>query len=229
MLDKTNSCTSVHTHRPYTSRRQRRRLPPCPLVSALVPLKWYSRHLQFPHRVPFPKKNVPWCPCHFNNYMHTDLYTCRKIKKCEVHIPLSIRTTTTHCHQIWSRTIMFNFNSQQNVHVHDSTLQNHCSVQSSMMFFPWKKSRNIYRVLELTSSTCTCTCGVTAQWTFQVLLINQIWIIQGQSSRKTDLSTHVGRILIVIIIILKSYIYIKRMYLPNKVLKVPSITKFPER
>ena len=53
--------------RPDTSRRQRRRLPPCPLVIALVPLKCSSRNLQFPHRVPFTKEKMPWCPCPFKN------------------------------------------------------------------------------------------------------------------------------------------------------------------
>ena len=38
-----------------TSWRQRKWLPPCPLVIALVPLKCSSRELQFPHRVPFTK------------------------------------------------------------------------------------------------------------------------------------------------------------------------------
>ena len=38
-------------------------LPPCPLVIALVPLKCSSRNLQFPHRVPFAKEKIPWCPC----------------------------------------------------------------------------------------------------------------------------------------------------------------------
>ena len=58
---------SCDDDRPDTSRRQRRRLPPCPLVIALVPSKWSSTNLQFHHRVPFTKKNMPWCPCPFNS------------------------------------------------------------------------------------------------------------------------------------------------------------------
>ena len=42
-------------------------MPLCPLVIALVPLKCSSRHLQFPHRVPFAKEKMPWCPCPFKN------------------------------------------------------------------------------------------------------------------------------------------------------------------
>ena len=38
--------------RPYTSQRQQRRLPPFPLVIALVPLERSSRNIQFPYRVP---------------------------------------------------------------------------------------------------------------------------------------------------------------------------------
>ena len=53
--------------RPDTSHRQRRRLPPCPLSIALVPLKCSSINLQFPHRVPFTKEKMPWCPCPFKN------------------------------------------------------------------------------------------------------------------------------------------------------------------
>ena len=51
--------------RPDTSQRQRRWLPPLPLVIALVPLKCSSRILQFPHRVPFDKEKWPWCPWPF--------------------------------------------------------------------------------------------------------------------------------------------------------------------
>ena len=57
----------VYMCRPDTSRRQRRRLPPLPLAIALVPLKCSSRNLQFPHRVPFAKEKMPWCPCPFKN------------------------------------------------------------------------------------------------------------------------------------------------------------------
>ena len=53
--------------RPDTSQRQRRRLPPLPLVIALVPLKCYSRNSQFPHRVPFAKEKMPWCLCPFKS------------------------------------------------------------------------------------------------------------------------------------------------------------------
>ena len=62
-------CTHFYTKkgRPDTSRRQRRRLPPCPLVIALVPLKCSSTILQFHHRVPFTKKKMPRCPCPFKN------------------------------------------------------------------------------------------------------------------------------------------------------------------
>ena len=35
--------------RPVTSRKQQRQLPQCPIVIALVPLKFASRNLQFPH------------------------------------------------------------------------------------------------------------------------------------------------------------------------------------
>ena len=42
--------------------------PPWPPVNALVPLKSFSRNLQFPHyRVPFTKEKMPWCPCPFKN------------------------------------------------------------------------------------------------------------------------------------------------------------------
>ena len=45
--------------RPDTSRRQRRRLPPCPLVTALVPLKCSSVQIcKTHHRVPFTQ-----CAC----------------------------------------------------------------------------------------------------------------------------------------------------------------------
>ena len=37
------------------------------LGTALVPLKYSSRNLQFPHRVPFTKETMPWCPCPFKN------------------------------------------------------------------------------------------------------------------------------------------------------------------
>ena len=59
--------TYMYNVRPDTSRRQRRQLPPCPLVIALVPLKCSSRNLQFPHRVPFTKEKMPWCPYPFKN------------------------------------------------------------------------------------------------------------------------------------------------------------------
>ena len=39
---------------------------------ALVPLKCYSRNLQFPHRVPIYQR-MPWCPCSFKT-QHTDLH-----------------------------------------------------------------------------------------------------------------------------------------------------------
>ena len=45
------------------------RLPPCPLVIALVPLKCFSRNLQFPHRVPlynaFTIEKMPLFLCPF--------------------------------------------------------------------------------------------------------------------------------------------------------------------
>ena len=47
--------------------RQWRRIPPCPLVVALVPFKCSCRNLQFPHRVPFTKETMLWCPCPFKN------------------------------------------------------------------------------------------------------------------------------------------------------------------
>ena len=51
-------------------KRQQRRLPPyrCPLVIALVPLHCPSKNLLFPHRVPFTKEIMPWCPCPFQAY-----------------------------------------------------------------------------------------------------------------------------------------------------------------
>ena len=63
--------------RPDTSRRQRRRLPACSLVIALVPLKWSSRYLQFPHWVPLTKENMHWCPWPFNSeaYKHAYVWT----------------------------------------------------------------------------------------------------------------------------------------------------------
>ena len=48
--------------RPDTSR-----LPPCPLDIVLVPLKCPSRNLQLPHKVPFTKKKMHWCPFPFKN------------------------------------------------------------------------------------------------------------------------------------------------------------------
>ena len=42
-------------------------MPPCPLVIALVPLKCSSRNIQFPHRVPFTREKMPWCPHRFKN------------------------------------------------------------------------------------------------------------------------------------------------------------------
>ena len=43
--------------RPDTSRRQRRQLPPLPLVIALVPVKCHSRNLQSPHiGCPLPRR-----------------------------------------------------------------------------------------------------------------------------------------------------------------------------
>ena len=52
---------------PDTLWRQWRRLPPCPLVIALVPLKYSCRCLHFPHRLPFTKEKMPWCPYPFKN------------------------------------------------------------------------------------------------------------------------------------------------------------------
>ena len=60
--------------RPDTSRRQRRQLPPLPLVIALVPLKCSSGNLQFPHRVPFSREKLPWCPCPFKNEAYSPAY-----------------------------------------------------------------------------------------------------------------------------------------------------------
>ena len=65
MLLHTN--TKARFSRPDTSQRQRRRLPPCPLVLALVPLKCSSTNLQFHFRVPFTEKKMPWCPCPSKN------------------------------------------------------------------------------------------------------------------------------------------------------------------
>ena len=48
--------------RPATSRRQQRRLPPCPMVVALVPLKCSRRNLQICNRVPFTKEKMSCCP-----------------------------------------------------------------------------------------------------------------------------------------------------------------------
>ena len=41
---------------PDTSQRQQRWLLSCPLVIALVPLKCSRRNLQFPHRLPLPRR-----------------------------------------------------------------------------------------------------------------------------------------------------------------------------
>ena len=62
-----------YVYRPDTSQRQRRRFPPLPLAIALVPLKCSSRNLQFPHRVPFAKEKMPWCPC--KNEAYRPAYT----------------------------------------------------------------------------------------------------------------------------------------------------------
>ena len=48
-------------YRSDTSYRQRRWLPPCPLIIALVPFKCFSRNFQFPHNVPFTKEKMPRC------------------------------------------------------------------------------------------------------------------------------------------------------------------------
>ena len=42
------------------------RLPPCPLVIALVPLKYSNWNSNF-LRVPFTKEKMPWCPYPFKN------------------------------------------------------------------------------------------------------------------------------------------------------------------
>ena len=60
-----SACSEQYT---LSSEDEPRRLPPCPMVIALVPLKCYShdsRNWQFPHRVPFTKEKMPWCPCLF--------------------------------------------------------------------------------------------------------------------------------------------------------------------
>ena len=46
-----------------TSWNQQRHLPPCSQVINLVPLKYSSRKLRFPFRVPMER--MPWCPCPF--------------------------------------------------------------------------------------------------------------------------------------------------------------------
>ena len=68
-------------NRPDTSRRQRRRLPPLPVAIALVPLKCSSRNLQFPHRVPFAKQKMPWCPFKNEAYRPDSIYLFT-IKNC---------------------------------------------------------------------------------------------------------------------------------------------------
>ena len=62
----------IHAGLIHTSWRQWRRLHPCHLVIALVPLKCSSRNLLFPHRVPFTKEKMPWCP---SKMKHSDLNT----------------------------------------------------------------------------------------------------------------------------------------------------------
>ena len=48
--------------RPDASRRQRRRLPSCPAVIALVSLNCSGRNVYDPHnRVSFTVENMPWC------------------------------------------------------------------------------------------------------------------------------------------------------------------------
>ena len=60
-------CRRYPLFRSDTSLRQWRRLHPCALVIALVPLKCFSRNLQFPYRVPFTMEKMPRCPCPFKN------------------------------------------------------------------------------------------------------------------------------------------------------------------
>ena len=69
---------NVHSHnhvcwvqsRPNTSQRQRKRLPPCHKVIALVPLKCPVEIYNFPIGCPLPRRNPPWCPCPFKNVAH---------------------------------------------------------------------------------------------------------------------------------------------------------------
>ena len=63
-LETTFQTAHRATCRNDTSRRQRRRVPPCPLLIVLVLLKCSKVGiLQFPHRVPhLPRRKMPWCP-----------------------------------------------------------------------------------------------------------------------------------------------------------------------
>ena len=49
-----------------TSWRQQRRLPPCPLVIALVPLKCNDCRI-YNFLISFTKYKMSWCPCSFKN------------------------------------------------------------------------------------------------------------------------------------------------------------------
>ena len=62
------SCQTWHYIyiRPDTSQRKRIDCLHAP-GHCLGALEMFCRNLQFPHRVPFTKEKMPWCPCPFKN------------------------------------------------------------------------------------------------------------------------------------------------------------------
>ena len=96
-------CHTQYIHRPDASQRQQRRLPPCPLVIALVPLKCYSRNLQFPRRVPFhiyiSRRKCLSCAFACSKIKHTGLHTVMKfwpLKSCFKLLQLTITLQPTN-------------------------------------------------------------------------------------------------------------------------------------
>ena len=71
------------------SRSQLKRLPACPPIHCLGALeKCSSRNLQFPQRVPFTKKTMPWCHCPFKK---------RSIQACQISTSTLTRLFYKNC------------------------------------------------------------------------------------------------------------------------------------
>ena len=62
---------------------QRRRLPPCPLAIALVPLKCLKVEIyNFPIGCPFLKEKMPWCLCPLNKMIQAYMVVPRRLMEC---------------------------------------------------------------------------------------------------------------------------------------------------